>query len=97
MRIESVGKTSLISAMMYDNEVEKVKKLNKVSLSPERCIYSKDVFTELIDTDGETDVNQEIHQADIILLVYDISNQETISRIETHWLPIISSLKNSVC
>lgn len=82
--------------MMYDNEGNQVKKLNKVSLSPERCIYSKDIFTELIDTDVESDINQEILLADIILLVYDISEQTTITRIETHWLPIISTIRNTV-
>jgi hypothetical protein len=83
--------------MMYDNEPNQVKKLNKVSLSPERCIYSKDIFTELIDTDVESDINQEILLADIILLVYDISEQATITRIETHWLPIISTIRSTVC
>ncbi len=83
--------------MMYDNEPNQVKKLNKVSLSPERCIYSKDIFTELIDTDVESNINQEILLADIILLVYDISEQPTITRIETHWLPIISTIRNTVC
>ena len=69
---ESVGKTSLVCAIISDlpNELPKVHK--KVVLPPDMCPYSKDIFTEVIDTGP--DPRLEMRQADLILLIYDVSD-----------------------
>jgi hypothetical protein len=73
--LENAGKTSLICAIMSEMPTETVKTLKKVVLPPDMCHYSKDVFTELIDTSKDSDLRLEIANADLILLVYDISDQ----------------------
>ena len=45
------------------------------------CIYSKEIFTELIDTSPNTDFQTEINHSDLILLVYDVSNPITIENL----------------
>ena len=60
------------------------------------CLYSKDVFTELVDTSVDMDVTAEIRTFDLILLVYDVSDPETISRIDSDWLPRINVINPKV-
>ena len=45
------------------------------------CMYSKDIFTELVDTSADMDLNPYILEADLVLLVYDVSDPDTIDRI----------------
>ena len=72
------------------------KTLRKVILPPEMCMYSKDIFTEIIDTSADMDLVPEIKDADLVLLVYDVSDPETIDRIETDWLPRICAASSKV-
>lgn len=87
-----VGKTSLVCAIISDltSDVPKVHK--KVVLPPDMCAYSKDIFTEIIDTGESTDLPAEMKASDLILLVYDVSSEESIMRLKEHWLPIISQV-----
>lgn len=62
----------------------------KVVLPPDMCAYSKDIFTELLDTGS--DPRPELRQCDLALLVYDISSGESVVRVKEHWLPIIHAL-----
>lgn len=76
-----MGKSSLINTIYSEVSSEVEKTLRKVILPPEMCLYSKEIFTELIDTSCEMDLTAEIKQADLVLLVYDVSEAETIDRI----------------
>ena len=42
------------------------------------------------------DLTPEIKQVDLVLLVYDVSDPETISRIGTDWLPRICAVSPKV-
>lgn len=68
----------------------------KVVLPPDMCAYSKDIFTELVDTSASSDLRQEIKQSDLVLLVYDVSCPESVLRLREHWLPIIQSIDREV-
>ncbi len=70
--------------------------MKKVILPPEMCLYSKEVFTELIDTSVEMDITADIRSSDLVLLVYDVSDPETITGIETDWLPRINNINPKV-
>ena len=48
--VENVGKSSLIHTIYSEVSSNVEKTLKKVILPLEMCLYSKDVFTELIDT-----------------------------------------------
>ena len=76
---EGVGKTSLVLAIISDlaSEIPNVHK--KVVLPPDMCPYSKDVFTEIVDTGN--DPRQEIKLCDLVILVYDVSSEESITRL----------------
>lgn len=69
----------------------------KVVLPPDMCAYSKDIFTELVDTASTSDLQTEIKLSDLVLLVYDVSSQESIVRLKEHWLPIIHQINKEVC
>ena len=60
------------------------------------CLYSRDVFTELVDTSVEMDVGVELRACDLALLVYDVSDPDTIARIDSDWLPKINSINPKV-
>lgn len=45
-----VGKTSLVCAIISDLTSEVPKTHKKVVLPPDMCAYSKDIFTEIVDT-----------------------------------------------
>lgn len=87
---QGVGKTSLVCAIISDltSDIPKVHK--KVVLPPDMCAYSKDIFTEIVDTGESADLPAEMKASDLILLVYDVSSAESIMRLKEHWLPIIN-------
>lgn len=60
------------------------------------CLYSKDIFTEIVDTSVDQDITPDILASDLVLLLYDISDPETIDRIESEWLPRINSVNTKV-
>lgn len=53
---EGVGKTSLICAIISDLATDVPKTHKKVVLPPDMCAYSKDIFTEIIDTSTTVDL-----------------------------------------
>jgi Ras family protein T1 len=93
---EGVGKTSLVCAIISDltSEIPKVHK--KVVLPPDMCAYSKDIFTEIVDTASTSDIITEIKLSDLVLLVYDVSSPESIIRLKEHWMPIINQINKEV-
>lgn len=96
IKAENVGKSSLIHTIYSEVSSNVEKTLKKVILPPEMCLYSKEVFTELIDTAVDMDLTADIRTADLILLVYDISDPETIDRIDGDWLPRICAVNPKV-
>jgi hypothetical protein len=55
------------------------------------------VYTELVDSHSSmTNLRESIPQMDIILLMYDVTNEETIERISKYWLPVISGIDGNV-
>ncbi len=78
-----MGKSWLIHTIYSEVSSNVEKTLKKVILPPEMCFYSRDVFTELVDTSVEMDIGPEIRNSDLALLVYDVSDPETISRIDS--------------
>jgi GTPase SAR1 family protein len=60
------------------------------------CAYSKDIFTEIVDTGESADLPEEMKASDLILLVYDVSSPESIVRLKEHWLPIINQASKEV-
>jgi GTPase SAR1 family protein len=94
-----VGKSSFIHAIFTEVNETVSKTLKQVVLPPEMCPYSKEVFTELVDTSSDISfpaLSIDIKNTDLILLVYDVSDQDTINRIEDKWLPIICSISSQV-
>lgn len=48
-------------------------------LPPNLCLSCPDVYTELVDSHtSHTNLAEEVGKSDIILLMYDISNPETV-------------------
>lgn len=91
-----MGKSSLIHTIYSEVSSNVEKTLKKVILPPEMCLYSKEVFTELVDTSVDMDLTADIHASDLVLLVYDVSDPDTIARIETDWLPRINAVNPKV-
>lgn len=90
LKLEGVGKTSLVCAIISDLPSDPPKIHKKVVLPPDMCAYSKDIFTEIVDTGP--DPRQEIKLCDLVILVYDVSDAESVMRLKEHWLPIINTL-----
>lgn len=60
------------------------------------CQGSRDVLTQLIDTNPrkpET-LEDEIRRTELILLFYDISAQDTVARLTSYWMPLISKINS---
>jgi 50S ribosomal subunit-associated GTPase HflX len=49
-----------------------------------------------VDTSVDMDVTADIRTSDLVLLVYDVSDPETIERIDTDWLPKINLINSKV-
>jgi GTP-binding protein EngB required for normal cell division len=86
-----VGKTTFITTLFSEVSYPTENVLQPVLLPPNMCISSPDIYTELIDSDANhTNLPEAISKSDIILLMYDISDQETIDRISTYsHIPVI--------
>lgn len=86
----------MIQTIYSEVSTNVTKTLKKVILPPEMCLYSKDIFTEIVDTSVDQDITPDILASDLVLLLYDISDPETIDRIESEWLPRINSVNTKV-
>ena len=84
-----------------DNYEEKTNNLTKHSQLNPTFIQSKEISPNhnicLIDTPtSEQNIITEIKQANIIILVYDLSNLETITPLAQYWLPLIEQYHSSL-
>jgi GTPase SAR1 family protein len=92
-----VGKTTFITTLFSEVSYPTENVLQPVLLPPNMCISSPDVYTELIDSDANhTNLPEAISKSDIILLMYDISDQETIDRISTYWMHMIKEVNSHI-
>lgn len=93
---EGVGKTSIISTLMSEKfPKEAAKKVPPVYVPPDMFVQSKDITTCLMDSDNET-ADEEISNASVILLIYDVMSQESKHRLEQYWLPKINEVNEDV-
>lgn len=51
--------------------------------------------TLLIDSDKET-TDEEIEKASVILLIYDVTTQESKNHLDQYWLPKISKINEEI-
>lgn len=93
-----VGKTTFISTLFSEMNYASEKMLQPVLLPPNMClIASTDVYTELIDTQtSRTNLSESVNKCDIILLMYDVTEPETVDRLASYWLRIINGINNRV-
>lgn len=87
-----VGKTSVILSLVSEEFADIVPPRS------EEITIPADVTPELVPThivdysaaeQGETELVEEIMKAHVICVVYSVSDDETIERISTYWLPFI--------
>jgi GTPase SAR1 family protein len=87
-----VGKTTFITTLFSE-----VSYPTENFLQPVMCISSTDVYTELIDSHtSRTNLAEVISKSDIVLLMYDVTNQETVDRISTYWMRVISGVNSHI-
>lgn len=93
---QGVGKTSIISTIMSEAFPKNPpKKIPPVCIPPDMFVQYKDITTLLLDS--SEDVNdEEIHKASVILLIYDVTIQETKHRLDHYWLPKISEINEDI-
>lgn len=62
------------------------------------CHGMNDIYTQLIDsnTRNPKNIEEQIVRADLILLFYDVSDQETVARLLAYWMPMISGVRDSI-
>lgn len=92
-----VGKTSFITTLFSEISYPKENLLEPVLLPPNLCLSCPDVYTELVDTHNSlTNLVETVGKSDIILLMYDLSNPETVERLSTYWLRVISGINSII-
>lgn len=93
---EGVGKTSIISTIMSETFPKNPpKKIPPVCIPPDVFVQYKDINTLLLDSSTDT-TDEEIQKASVILLVYDVMANETISRLENYWLPKVTDINENI-
>jgi len=98
---KGVGKTSLITTLISDSFPEQVDAvIAPVILPPEMYVQTHDVSTILIDSSSEikneVQINESIKEADVLLLLYDISKKETVDGLKQRWMPKINKINSQV-
>mmetsp|Transcript_47898 Transcript_47898/g.124347 ORF Transcript_47898/g.124347 Transcript_47898/m.124347 type:complete len:641 (-) Transcript_47898:37-1959(-) len=90
-----VGKTSIVSSFAGGSFADKVESvLPPVELPAETS--PDNVAIKIIDTpsgeDNALEVKNQIKEADAIVLVYSVDNDETLANVTQLWLPVINKL-----
>ncbi|SNX84353.1 Mitochondrial Rho GTPase 1 [Melanopsichium pennsylvanicum] len=90
-----VGKSTLITSLVKETYVAKVQKVvPPITLPPE--VAPEAVVTKIVDTSSSTEhranLEAELRRANVICIVYSISEPSSFDRIPTYWLPYIRSL-----
>ena len=87
--------------LISDNFPKHVQKTyHPVTISPDHYLLPNKVYTQLIDSSAsqndEQNTDVQIDKANIIILVYDVTNFECIKRLKSYWMPRISKINDKV-
>ncbi|KAK6025188.1 GTP-binding domain protein [Ostertagia ostertagi] len=87
-----VGKTSLVMSLLEDEWVENVPaKLDRVLIPAD--VTPENVTTSIVDcslgNEGEAYITSELKQANVVCIVYTVSDDNTIKRVTDKWLPLL--------
>lgn len=87
-----VGKTSLVMSLLEDEWVENVPaKLDRVLIPAD--VTPENVTTSIVDcsvgNEGEGYVASELKQANVVCIVYTVSDDNTIKQVTEKWLPLL--------
>lgn len=99
MPTAKVGKTSIIEVLITETFEEEVQPVLPVLVVPKEVTPER-VHVSIVDTPGDPDqidvVDKELAQADVIVLVYTVDNEESTARIPKYWLPKFREQKLNV-
>ncbi|XP_063473062.1 mitochondrial Rho GTPase 2 isoform X10 [Symphalangus syndactylus] len=87
-----VGKTSLILSLVGEEFPEEVPPRAEEITIPADVTPEK-VPTHIVDYSAEQtdeELRQEIHKANVVCVVYDVSEEATIEKIRTKWIPLVN-------
>ncbi|KJH51864.1 GTP-binding domain protein [Dictyocaulus viviparus] len=87
-----VGKTSLVMSLLEDEWVEYVPpKLDRVLIPAD--VTPENVTTSIVDcsvgNEGEAYISSELKQANVVCIVYSVSDDATIKQVTDRWLPLL--------
>ena len=84
-----VGKTSIIEVLITASFEEEVQPVLPVLVVP-REVTPEHVHVSIVDTPGDpqlvSKVDEELKQADVVVLVYSVNDERTQERVSTFWL-----------
>ncbi|XP_003790796.1 mitochondrial Rho GTPase 2 isoform X3 [Otolemur garnettii] len=88
-----VGKTSLILSLVSEEFPEEVPpRAEEITIpadvTPEKVPTHIVDYSEAEQTDEE--LQDEIHKANVVCVVYDVSEEATIEKIRTKWIPLVN-------
>nr|XP_044985984.1 mitochondrial Rho GTPase 2 isoform X3 [Jaculus jaculus] len=87
-----VGKTSLILSLVGEEFPEEVPARAEEITIPADVTPEK-VPTHIVDYSAEQtdeELQEEIHKANVVCVVYDVSEEATIEKIRTKWIPLVN-------
>ncbi|XP_070616880.1 mitochondrial Rho GTPase 2 isoform X12 [Erythrolamprus reginae] len=88
-----VGKTSLIMALVGEEFPEEVPPRAEEIIIPADVTPEK-VPTHIVDyseaEQTEEDLKEEIAKANVVCMVYDVTEEATIEKIQTKWIPMVN-------
>lgn len=88
-----VGKTSLILSLVGEEFPEEVPARAEEITIPADVTPEK-VPTHIVDyseaEQTEEELQEEIHKANVVCVVYDVSEETTIEKIRTKWIPLVN-------
>ncbi|XP_031206415.1 mitochondrial Rho GTPase 2 isoform X4 [Mastomys coucha] len=88
-----VGKTSLILSLVGEEFPEEVPARAEEITIPADVTPEK-VPTHIVDyseaEQSEEELQEEIHKANVVCVVYDVSEETTIEKIRTKWIPLVN-------
>ncbi|KAK6061331.1 metallo-beta-lactamase domain protein [Cooperia oncophora] len=87
-----VGKTSLVMSLLEDEWVENVPaRLDRVLIPAD--VTPENVTTSIVDcsvgNEGEEYITSELKHANVVCIVYTVSDDNTIKRVTDKWLPLL--------
>ena len=94
-----MGKTSIIKVLITESFEEEVQPVLPVVVVP-REVTPERVHVSIVDTPSDSPfegkLNKELTQADVVILVYDASDDSTRERIKSFWLPKFRQMRINV-